>query len=105
MQVLGKALQVDPSVLFHAVGTDEDDATHFAASGRRSGGTHYLANPVRAQAAEVVADRLPPLSGSTDPVVVAVEALSSVPANKRLEALNAVQAAVLEGLLTDRRKG
>ncbi len=108
MQVLGKALQVDPSVLFRAVGTDVDDDTHFASSGRRSGGTRYLANPVRAQqvahAAKVVADRLPPNPGTQDAVSAAVEALSSVPANGRLEALNAVQAAVLEGLVAERRK-
>jgi transcriptional regulator with XRE-family HTH domain len=105
MQVLGKALQVEPSVLFHAVGTDEDDEPHVAHSGRRSGDTRYLANPVRGQLAEVVADRLPPESGKADPVAVAVEALSTVPANRRLEALNAVQAAGLEGLVAERRRG
>ena len=85
MQVLGKALQVDPGELFEAVASGEDTLDRSPGPG-----TQYLANPAYEAAAP-------------DPVITAVEALRSVPVGKRLQALNRVQEAVVASVVDERR--
>lgn len=85
MQVLGKALQVDPAELFEAVASSEQGPGRI----EEPAATKYLANPTY--------DLAPP-----DPVTVAVEALRSVSVGRRLQALSRVQEAVVASVVEER---
>ena len=84
MQVLGKALQVDPAELFEAVASEQG-----AGRIEDQAATKFLANPTY--------DLAPP-----DPVAAAVEALRSVPVGRRLQALSRVQEAVVASVVEER---
>jgi transcriptional regulator with XRE-family HTH domain len=104
MHTLARALDLEPGRLFDTLSPDEP-ATASAGTVRRQGTSrspsHYLPNPLHAAAAP------PPsaLPDQTDPVLAAVAALESVPAEQRLAALNEVQAAVVAGLVGGGRPG